>query len=235
MSKSGTVKWFDADAGYGFINTAEGDSIFVHIRDCGQCPPQKDDTLYFDTQPSGKGGTLNAVNVTGGTGAAWIDGKYVGLAVGEGKIGSGSMKGTCKNFGKTGWGFILGPDGTEYFCHISDCKDGMRPQAGDVLAFDLKPNDKGGMVAINVSGGTVPIDTGKGKGKGKDGSLCFMYIVGKCKFDRGCNMRHPPTEECKTILASMKRTDCKFGNNCSRNDCVFKHPDGREERIHRDL
>ncbi|KXS42807.1 MULTISPECIES: cold shock domain-containing protein [unclassified Candidatus Frackibacter] len=30
MTLTGTVKWFDAKKGYGFIESEEGDDIFVH-------------------------------------------------------------------------------------------------------------------------------------------------------------------------------------------------------------
>ncbi|SJZ94572.1 cold-shock protein [Selenihalanaerobacter shriftii] len=31
MTLTGTVKWFDAKKGYGFIESEEGDDIFVHF------------------------------------------------------------------------------------------------------------------------------------------------------------------------------------------------------------
>lgn len=31
MVKAGTVKWFNAEKGYGFISTESGDDVFVHF------------------------------------------------------------------------------------------------------------------------------------------------------------------------------------------------------------
>ncbi|SDC68120.1 MULTISPECIES: cold-shock protein [unclassified Candidatus Frackibacter] len=31
MKKQGNVKWFDGQKGYGFIEQAEGDDVFVHF------------------------------------------------------------------------------------------------------------------------------------------------------------------------------------------------------------
>eukprot|EP00747_Dinoflagellata_sp_TGD_P122691 gnl/TRDRNA2_/TRDRNA2_173673_c0_seq7.p2 gnl/TRDRNA2_/TRDRNA2_173673_c0~~gnl/TRDRNA2_/TRDRNA2_173673_c0_seq7.p2 ORF type:complete len:218 (+),score=59.78 gnl/TRDRNA2_/TRDRNA2_173673_c0_seq7:77-730(+) len=169
MSYEGVVKSFNPEKGYGFI-TYEGQDIFLHLNALNGQPPQQGDNVMFDIEPSPtKPGTMVAKNVSGGTGAAWIQGKYVGgqtLAV----QGTGKHVGVVKNFGKSGWGFII-HEGQEYFCYVRDCV-GSRPQEGDVVQFDLAPAEAkpGTMKAVNVTGGTAPLHDGKGlegKGKGK--------------------------------------------------------------------
>merc|ERR1719426_262843 len=80
-----------------------------------------------------------------------------------------SCKGTCKSFNASkGWGFLV-YDGVDVFVHIKDCDGGM-PQEGDHLTFDVQDDPvRGGdqLKALNVSGGSAPLESGKGKGKGK--------------------------------------------------------------------
>eukprot|EP00747_Dinoflagellata_sp_TGD_P122686 gnl/TRDRNA2_/TRDRNA2_173673_c0_seq2.p2 gnl/TRDRNA2_/TRDRNA2_173673_c0~~gnl/TRDRNA2_/TRDRNA2_173673_c0_seq2.p2 ORF type:complete len:223 (+),score=61.25 gnl/TRDRNA2_/TRDRNA2_173673_c0_seq2:54-722(+) len=172
MSLRGVIKNYDHNKGYGFI-TYEGEEVFLHVSNLAGAPPNKGDTVMFDIEPSpANPGTMVAKNVSGGTGAAWIKGKYVGgqtLAV----QGTGKHVGVVKNFGKSGWGFII-HEGQEYFCMVKDCV-GSRPQEGDVVQFDLAPAEAkpGTMKAVNVTGGTAPLEgmdgkglDGKGKGKG---------------------------------------------------------------------
>lgn len=58
------------------------------------------------------------------------------------------MKGKVKFFNDSrGYGFIYGDDGTNYFVHVSNCKDTLT--SGDVVVFDTGENDKG-YYACNV-------------------------------------------------------------------------------------
>eukprot|EP00747_Dinoflagellata_sp_TGD_P121723 gnl/TRDRNA2_/TRDRNA2_173482_c2_seq1.p1 gnl/TRDRNA2_/TRDRNA2_173482_c2~~gnl/TRDRNA2_/TRDRNA2_173482_c2_seq1.p1 ORF type:complete len:202 (-),score=57.73 gnl/TRDRNA2_/TRDRNA2_173482_c2_seq1:98-703(-) len=166
MAYQGIVKSFNPDKGYGFI-TYEGTDVFLHLNALAGAPPNAGDAVVFDMEPSPtKPGTMIAKNVTGGTGAAWIKGKYVsGTPVGV--TGTGKCTGVVKSFGQSGWGFIV-YEGQDIFCYFNDCV-GSRPQAGDVVQFDLVDSDTkpGTMKAVNVTGGTAPLHDGKGKGKGK--------------------------------------------------------------------
>lgn len=58
--KSGLVKFFKDDKGFGFITADNGEEIFVHISGCVD-EIRKDDRVTFDTQDGKKG--LNAINV----------------------------------------------------------------------------------------------------------------------------------------------------------------------------
>ena len=60
----GTVKYFDAVKGYGFITDDEGKDIFVHysgIKGDGFKTLEKDETVVFDKETTDKG--FKAVNV----------------------------------------------------------------------------------------------------------------------------------------------------------------------------
>ena len=64
MSNTGTVKWFNASKGFGFIATENRD-VFVHISAvtaAGLATLTEGDRVQFDTQDSPKG--PSAVNIT---------------------------------------------------------------------------------------------------------------------------------------------------------------------------
>lgn len=61
----GTVKWFNADKGYGFITQPEGDDVFCHysaIEMQGFKTLREAQEVEFEIEESPKG--LQAVNVT---------------------------------------------------------------------------------------------------------------------------------------------------------------------------
>lgn len=61
---SGTVKWFDAEKGYGFIAQSDGGDVFVHhsaIKMNGFRTLQEGQAVEFDVQEGQKG--LAAANV----------------------------------------------------------------------------------------------------------------------------------------------------------------------------
>jgi cold shock protein len=54
----GTVKWFNADKGYGFISPEEGEDVFVHfsaIQSTGYRSLDEGQQVEFDTQAGPKG------------------------------------------------------------------------------------------------------------------------------------------------------------------------------------
>ncbi|WP_459129119.1 cold-shock protein [Guggenheimella bovis] len=63
----GTVKWFNADKGYGFISDENGTDVFVHfsaIETTGFRTLNEGQTVVFNTEEDPKNpGRLRAVNV----------------------------------------------------------------------------------------------------------------------------------------------------------------------------
>lgn len=59
MSKTGIVKWFNEEKGFGFISSEGGDDIFVHIsnlKDKGSLRSLKEgDTVSFEIKDGEKG------------------------------------------------------------------------------------------------------------------------------------------------------------------------------------
>ena len=63
--EKGTVKWFNAAKGYGFIARASGDDVFVHFREItgeGYKSLTDGDAVQFDVTTGPKG--LQASNVS---------------------------------------------------------------------------------------------------------------------------------------------------------------------------
>lgn len=62
--ETGTVKWFNASKGYGFIAREEGDDVFVHYRAIvgdGFKSLEEGDQVQFEVEQGPKG--LQATNV----------------------------------------------------------------------------------------------------------------------------------------------------------------------------
>jgi len=63
--ETGTVKWFNAAKGYGFISRTSGEDVFVHFKSIvgeGYKSLNENDKVQFEVEPGKKG--LQATNVS---------------------------------------------------------------------------------------------------------------------------------------------------------------------------
>ncbi len=67
MATTGTVKWFNATKGFGFISPESGEDVFVHfsaIQSAGYRELHEGQRVEFDVEQDPRGKGLRAANVT---------------------------------------------------------------------------------------------------------------------------------------------------------------------------
>jgi CspA family cold shock protein len=183
---TGTVKWFNASKGFGFIQPDDGgQDIFVHasaLERAGLHSLNEGDQVSFELEQDRRSGKTSAGNlVVTGQGAAPAArpprsmeprrpafGGGGGGGGGASRDAAGSGTGTVKWFNTTkGFGFIQPDDGGgDVFVHISAVEQaGLRAlNEGATVAFDLEADRRSGKTsAVNLR------VTGEGSGGGGGG------------------------------------------------------------------
>jgi hypothetical protein len=55
--------------------------------------------------------------------------------------------------------------------------------------------------------------------------VCLAFLSGTCHFGAACMYRHPRSrDENNRTRALLATIPCKYGENCSNEYCLFKHP-----------
>jgi CspA family cold shock protein len=158
---AGTVRWFDADKGFGFIEPQDGgDDVFVHfsaIEDTGGFRTlEEGQPVDFDATEGPRGPQADRVRSTGGAPRARRDdrggvdrdrGERGGQRDDRGRAGSSRgprglvVQGTVARFdADRGFGFIVPED---VFVHVSAVTRGGDLEEGDRVEFELVEGNRG--------------------------------------------------------------------------------------------
>ncbi|WP_445263208.1 cold-shock protein [Pseudokineococcus sp. 5B2Z-1] len=158
----GTVSWFDAEKGFGFVVPDDGgDDLFVHVRALagGLDGLEEGDRVAYDVVEGDRGPQARDVRLVGGPGGAPA-GRDRGPARGSAprrgapaRGGSGASGGPTPRGGEgvvarfdadRGFGFIR-PDagGDDLFVHVSVVRGAEGLEEGDRVRFGVRRSDRG--------------------------------------------------------------------------------------------
>ncbi|WP_308221140.1 cold shock domain-containing protein [Isoptericola sp. S6320L] len=170
----GTVRWFDADRGFGFIDLGnEGDDLFVHaseiVGDDGPKVLREGQVVEFEVGEGDRGPQARRVRVTGD----------VAADAPVGVLGTVSWYEPAK-----GYGFVTPDDGRgEIFVHSSAIVTGGVITEGQQVAFLVVDGEKGPQADHLVPLGAraarhaAPADGADGTVTFYDGTKGFGFIV----------------------------------------------------------
>ena len=147
----GTVSWYDADKGFGFVTPDAGtDDIFVHVRSlpADLSELSEGDRVTYDVGQSDKGlqaRNVQLVRASTGRGATPAPARgRSGLPAASGGAVRGGEGVVARFDAERGFGFIT-PDagGADLFVHVSVVRGSEELQQGDRVRFKVRQSDRG--------------------------------------------------------------------------------------------
>ena len=157
----GTVLWYDADKGFGFITPdSGGENVFVHARALTGTLTElfEDDRVTYDVVAAEKGPQARDVRTVRGAGRhGRAEAPARGRASGTprsggaretrtpgGRSGRGSEGVVARYDADRGFGFISPDDGgPDLFVHVSVLQGGDMLEAGDRVRYAVRQSDRG--------------------------------------------------------------------------------------------
>lgn len=147
----GTVSWYDADKGFGFVTPVSGgEDVFVHVRALagGLTELSEGDRVTYDVAASEKGPQARSVQLVGGSArrgapAASTRGRS-GHSPASGPPVRGGEGVVARFDAERGFGFIT-PDagGADLFVHVSVLRGAEALQEGDRVRYKVRQSERG--------------------------------------------------------------------------------------------
>lgn len=145
----GTVSWYDADKGFGFVTPeAGGADVFVHVRSLGGGLTElsEGDRVTFEIVPGDKGPQGRDVRIVRGSSPRRGSGSAsLGDSRGGFERSPRGGQGVVARFdADRGFGFIKPDDGgADLFVHVSSLKGQDHLEEGDRVRFTTKQGERG--------------------------------------------------------------------------------------------
>jgi CspA family cold shock protein len=143
----GTVSWYDAEKGFGFVAPdAGGEDVFVHVSALsgGLAELSEGDRVTYDVGSGPRGPQARNVQVAGGPPSRPGRQGRQGRPDASGGPVRGGEGVVARSDAERGFGFIT-PDagGTDLFVHVSVVRDAEPLQEGDRVRYQVRQSDRG--------------------------------------------------------------------------------------------
>lgn len=147
----GTVSWYDADKGFGFVTPdAGGEDVFVHVRafSGGLTELSEGDRITYDVAVSEKGPQARNVQVVRGSARRGAPATSTRGRSGHPTASGAPVRGgegtVARYDAERGFGFIT-PDagGADLFVHVSVLRGAEALQEGDRVRYKVRQSERG--------------------------------------------------------------------------------------------